>query len=138
MDATAPLPARLVTGSRRRDLLLLFSILSLMLLLSPRLRVYYQVTVVDVSVERISPDGRAVALATPRSLSHPGNGYWRGDSLMSRLEPRIRRYMERSDWSHDATAGTRFVWTVRWSDDSTRLDQMERIVWEVPDRTTSP
>jgi hypothetical protein len=112
---------------------LFFSILGLMLLCAPELRVYYQVTVVEVSVERVTPDGQRIELPTPPRFAQPGYGYWRGDVLMSRLEPRIRDYMRSSHWAREAQPGTRFVWTVRWSENSTRLDQVDRIVWEAPD-----
>jgi len=131
MDAPVARPA-LVTGSRRSDRLLFFSVLGLLILFTPALRVYYQVTVAEVSVERVTPDGRRIALETPSQFERPGFGYWRGDVLMSRLEPRIREYMQRSAWAGDAQPGTRFVWTVRWSDDSTKLDQVDHVEWEAP------
>ena len=127
----------LVTRSRRGDLLLFALIVGLMLLLGPRLRVYHATTVVAVRVERVAPDGRTVELPTPPHLSRPGNGYWRGATLVARLEPRIRAYMSGSEWGRNAEPGTRFVWTVRWSDDSTKLDDVERIVWEAPDGPTT-
>src|SRR5687768_13806526 len=92
----------LVTGSRRSDRLLFFSVLGVLIVLSPALRVYYQVTVAEVSVDRVPPDGRRVALETPPPFKQPGIGNWRGDVLISRLEPQIRQYMQRSDWARDA------------------------------------
>lgn len=131
MDAAVPQP--LAINARRRDLLLFFSVLGLMLLASPRLRVYYHVTVAEVSVERITPDGQTVALPTPPEFVRPGDGYWGGDILMGWLEPRIRTFMQSSDWNRDAAPGTKFVWAVRWSDDSSKLDHSDRVTWEVPD-----
>ena len=119
-----------VTRSRRRDTAVFLSILGLMVLFSPALRVYYQVTVVEVSVERVTSDGQRATLTTPPEFDRPGNGDWRGNILLARLEPRIRSYMEQSDWGRDAPPGTRFEWTVRWSDNSSKLDHVDRVVWE--------
>ena len=131
MHATSAHPP-LVTGSRRSDRLLFFSVLCMLIVVSPRLRVYYQVTVVEVSVDRVTPEGQRVALETPSQFKRPGSGNWRGDTLMSRLEPSICQYMQRSDWARDALPGTRFVWTVRWSENSTKLDQVDSVEWEAP------
>lgn len=133
-DAPQPAPPhgrRWVTRSRRLDVALFLLILLLMLALCPRLRVYYRVTVVEVEVERVLPDGRREALATPRDFAQVGNGYWPGDAIAERLSPRIDQYMKSSTWASEAPAGTRFEWTIRWAENSTRLDQVDRVVWEV-------
>jgi hypothetical protein len=125
---------RWVTRSRLLDIGLFGFILLLILLLSPRLRVYYRVTVVDVTVEEIQPSGTRRALPTPAELIRPGAGYWDGDSLVDRLAPRISEYMKRSEWPSRVPPGTRYEWRVRWSENSTKLDQAELIVWEAPPR----
>ncbi|HTL28004.1 MAG TPA: hypothetical protein VL282_02235, partial [Tepidisphaeraceae bacterium] len=102
-----------ITGSRAVDLTIFLVMLGLMLAAAPRLRVYFQVTMVDVSVMRIAPDGSQLELATPTPFKHVGDGYWRGDVLMERLRPQIDSYMRTSQWMRDAAAGTRFEWTVR-------------------------
>src|SRR4051812_1488403 len=107
-------PSEFVTWSLRWDKTLFFSMLGLMLMLSPALRVYYQVTVVEVAVDRVTPDGHRAALTAPPDLAKPGDGEWRGKILMARLEPRIREYMKGSEWTRDVQPGTRFEWTVRW------------------------
>lgn len=104
-----------------------------MLLLSPRLRVYYRVTVVDVSVERIDLDGTRHALATPGPLQRLGHGYWRSDEVEHGARKRIDRLMRDARFLRDAPPGTRFQWLVRWSENSARLDQRALIVRRVGD-----
>ena len=120
-----------LTGSRAVDVMIFIVVLGLMLAAAPRLRVYFQVTMVEVSVVRIAPDGSRVELATPTAFKHVGDGYWRGDVLIERLKPQIDSYMKTSQWTQGAAPGTRFEWTVRWSDDSLKLDHSDRVVWEV-------
>lgn len=117
-------------GSRKVDFLLFISILLLMIVLAPRLRVYYSVTVYDISITEIQPDGTRKELPAPAELKRLGNGYWKGESLVKRLSPRISEYMQQSDWPTAAPAGTRYEWDLRWSDESTTLDHADRIVWE--------
>ena len=62
-----------VTASPARDLVIFMALFAVMLLLSERLRVYYAVTVVDVTVARILPNGRLETLPTPR-LCQAGRG----------------------------------------------------------------
>ena len=125
-------PETLVTRSRRCDRALFLSILLVMLLLAPRLRVYYRVTVVEIVVEQVTSDGGRLRLPTPQRFAHPGDGDWPGESLVGRVTPRIRDFMARSEWARRAAPGTRFEWTVRWGDDAIHLDHVDRIIWEVP------
>jgi hypothetical protein len=117
-------------GSRRVDLALFVTILLLMIVLSPRLCVYYGVTVYEISIEEIRPNGDQRTLATPEEFERLGAGYWRGKDLAKKLPPRISEYMHNSDWPKNAPAGTRYEWNVRWSENSTRLDQADRVVWK--------
>lgn len=122
--------ARFLTRSRRSDILVFVTVLAVMLLLSPRLRVYYKVTAVAVTLEQVWPDGRRTSLPTPAEFDRPGNGYWSGDSLVRRLTPAIDLFMQSSPVARDATAGTRFEWTIRWSDTSSTLNHSQVIVRE--------
>ena len=121
---------RWVTGSRRLDVGLFIFILLLIVLQSPRLRVYFGTTVVEVSIEEIQPNGARRPLNTPDTFMRLGAGYWKGDSLVERLTPLISAHMEQSDWVREAPPGTRYEWTVRSSEDSMKLDRVDRIVWE--------
>jgi hypothetical protein len=118
-----------VTASPARDLLIFVALLVVMLLLSERLRAYYAVTIVDVTVARILPNGREETLPTPRVFARPGEGFWRPEKVVDLLKGQIENYMRSSAWSSEAPAGTRFVWTIRWTRNSTRLDQQYRYVW---------
>src|SRR5947209_19972058 len=109
-----------VTASRGRDLVIFIVILVVMLLLSERLRVYFAVTVVDVTVTRILPNCREETLPTPRVFARPGGGFWRPEKVVDLVKPQIENYMRSSAWSSEAAAGTRFVWTIDRK--STRLN----------------
>jgi len=119
-----------VTASRGRDLVIFIALLMVMLLLSERLRVYYAVTVVDVAVTRILPNGREETLPTPRVFARPGGGFWKPEKVIDLVKPQIENYMRSSAWSSEAAAGTRFEWTIRWARNSTRLDQQYRYIWK--------
>ena len=119
-----------VTASPARDLVIFMALFAVMLLLSERLRVYYAVTVVDVTVARILPNGRLETLPTPLVFARPGEGYWRPEKVVDLVKPQIENYMRSSAWSSEAAAGTRFVWTIRWARNSTRLDQQYRYIWK--------
>lgn len=119
-----------VTGSRYVDVSIAAGITALMLLLAPRLRVYYQVTLVDVSIERVMADGSRSTVATPDEFKHVGKGYWPGETLVKRLQPKINDYMSGSGLAATAAPGAHFEWTIRWSDDSLAMDHADRIVWE--------
>ncbi len=125
-----------VTAAPARDLVTFIALLVVMLLLSERLRVYYEVTVVDVTVARILPNGREETLPTPRVFARPGSGFWRPEKVVDLVKPEIENYMRSSAWSSEAAAGTRFVWTIRWARNSTRLDQQYRYVWKLGDAET--
>ena len=121
-----------VTASPARDLVIFMALFAVMLLLSERLRVYYAVTVVDVTVARILPNGRLETLPTPLVFARPGEGYWRPEKVVDLVKPQIENYMRSSTWSSEAV-GTRFEWTIRWARNSTRLDRQYRYVWKAGD-----
>jgi hypothetical protein len=107
-------------------------LLIVMVLLAQRLIVYHDVTVVDVVVTRVGPDGHRHVLATPAKFARPGSGTLAPESVADTLRPAIDAHMRGSQWARDAPPGTRFEWTIRWSRDSVRLDHEHRHVWEVP------
>ncbi len=122
--------ARPITGSRAGDVVLALLILATIIALAPRLRVYFSVTMVDVSLERVMSDGTREALATPVEFKQVGDGYWPGDAVVSKLRPKIDAYMSSSTLATTAPAGTKFDWTIRWSEDSLKLDHTEHVIWE--------
>jgi hypothetical protein len=119
-----------ITGSRAGDLSIIVVIAGAMLLLAPRLRVYYQVTMVQVRVQRLAPDGTRVDLPTPVEFQHVGDGYWSAETVVPQLRPRIEAYMSGSPRAMDVTPGTQFDWTIRWSENSQALDHAEHVLWE--------
>jgi hypothetical protein len=123
-----------VTGSRGGDVLIVVVCLAVMFALAPRLRVYFQVTMVEVTVERVTPLGARTVVPTPDEFMKLGAGYWRGDTLVAQLKPKVDAYMNASGLAHTEPPGTRYEWVVRWSDDSLRMDQLDRVIWEAPAR----
>jgi hypothetical protein len=120
----------MVTGRFAGDVVLLVVLASVVVLSVPRLRVYYNVTVVDVTVQRIGPDGRREQLNTPEQFAHFERGYTRGDRVPETVERAIDRYMAGLGAEAEA-AGTRYEWTVRYSHNSTKLDRQHLVVREV-------
>jgi hypothetical protein len=125
-SATAAETRRYCLGSRRRDLFALVALVLIVLAGSPWLAVYHHVTLLDVSVVRIEPDGRRTAIPTP-PLWRPPARRWavpRGSLAAIRaLEGRIHRVMRADPAIATAPPGTRFEWTVRYSENGTRLDR---------------
>lgn len=122
-----------VTGSRRRDVGLFLVIALVIVGLSWRLKVYYAATAITVEIQRVDPSGTVATLPTPERFDHLGGGYWRPETIESRIRPLIDRHMQSSAWAADAPPGARFVWIVRWSRNTTRLDHELRIDWRVDD-----
>jgi hypothetical protein len=120
-----------VTASRQADLVLLILLAGAMLFLAPRLRVYYFVTVVDVTMERILPDGRRESLPTPVTFEHIGQGYTSLSQVVPQVEGRVDLFMATLPPESAGPAGTRYEWTVRYARNSMTLDRSALIVREV-------
>jgi hypothetical protein len=102
----------------------------MLILPSYRLRVYFQITVVEVSVTRFTPNGVKDVLPTPMqfrrmpiALSPPSN-------VLDLLDRRIRSYMHSSSLLSKAEPGTRFEWQIRYAFNSTRLDRRRVLVFK--------
>jgi hypothetical protein len=142
LDPSPAVPAapagasRYCLGSRQRDLLAVVLLTLLVLAGSPFLRVYHRVTLIDLSVVRIEPDGRRTALPTPPSLRRGPGRPWaeqRGTAAaIGALEARIQRLMRADPAIATAPPGTRFEWTIRYSKNSTRLDRTAVYLYSVP------
>lgn len=126
-SATTAEASRYCLGSRRADLLAVGALALLVLAGAPFVCVYHRVTLMDLSVVRIEPDGRRTAMSVPSSLGHRRARPWavqRGPAAAVRaLEARIRRLMRADPAMATAPPGTRFEWTIRYSENSTRLDR---------------
>ena len=135
-SATAVEASRYSLGSRRADLLAAGVLALLVLAGSPFVGVYHRLTVLDVSLVSIGPDGRRTALSVPPSLGHRRAYPWavqRGPAAAVRaLEARIDRLMRADPAMATAPTGTRFEWTIRYSENSARLDRTAVYLSSVP------
>jgi len=134
--ATAAARSGYCLGSRRRDLLAVALWTLLVLAGSPFLRAYHRVTVMDLSVVRIEPAGQRTPMATPPALwnraARGGAARKTPAAAVQALEQQIRQLM-RSDLAiASAPPGTRFEWTIRYSENSVRLDRSAVYVYAVP------
>lgn len=127
-SATAAETFRYCLGSRRGDLLAVGVLALLVLVGSPFVSVYHRVTLLDLSVVRIEPDGRRTVMSIPPSLWHrrparPWAVQREPTAAVRALEARIRRLTRADPAMATAPPGTRFEWTIRYSENSTRLDR---------------
>jgi hypothetical protein len=123
-------------GSRRRDLLAAAVLALLVLAGSPFLRVYHRITVMDVSVVRIEPDGRRIPIPTPSSLWNPGVRVLAAQrspgAAVRAADLRIRQVMRSDPAIAAAPPGTRFEWLIRYSENSAGLDRSALYVYPAP------
>jgi len=119
-----------VTGRRHADwLLCLLGAILITAAGAARLRVYYQVTVFEVSLERVSATGTRESVPLP-------DEFRRADAaappavLLNRLERQIDAYMAEDPPALGAEPGARFEWTIRYSHNSGALDQQRVIVFD--------
>jgi hypothetical protein len=120
-----------VTMSRRGDLILFFFLLACMLVLtSYRLRVYFQITVLEVSVTRFAPSGVKEVLPTPRQFQRMPIAVNPPQVVLEMLERRIREYMYSSSLLSKAEPGTRFEWQIHYALNSVRLDKHRVLVFK--------
>lgn len=120
-----------VTASRLGDLLLVFLLLACMLILTCyRLRVYFQVTVVEVSVIRLAPDGGQERSPTPKQFRRMPIAVLPPPVVLDVLERRIRAYMDSSSLLSEAEPGTRFKWLIRYAFNSIHLDSQRVLLFK--------
>ena len=129
-----PVPLQIytfVTRSRQGDLLLVFLLLACMLILTCyRLRVYFQVTVVEVSVIRVAPNGGQERLPTPKQFRRMPIAVQPPPVVLDVLERRIRTYMDSSSLLSKAEPGTRFKWLIRYAFNSIHLDSQRVLLFK--------
>jgi hypothetical protein len=112
-----------VTGSRGRDLVLLFAFLSFSLAVSPWLRVYYRITAFELTLTQLEDDGSRTQLALPTELDF--HIYWNRtpQDLLPRIEQSFRGLSAKQP-------SARYELTVDYSFNSPALDQ--RVIWQTP------
>jgi hypothetical protein len=118
-----------VTGSRRYDLLIFIVLACLVIATSYRLRVYYRVTVFEVSVVRVDPDGTRRALQTPEQFRKMSSAD-KPSKVIPGLESGIREYVSNHSSSLQTESGTRLEWTIRYSFNSRLLNEKHVIVFD--------
>ena len=99
---------------------------------APALRVYHRITVIDLTVVRIDPDGSRHPLPTPDDVWERRRrgrlAQQRPADMLRMLEDAIRRFGREDPSMAAAVAGTRFEWTIRYSENTPRLDRQAVIV----------
>jgi hypothetical protein len=104
----------------------------LVVLLAPTVRVYSRVTVAEVTLTRIDPDGTRQALPVPAEVWGDGRrriaARQRPAAMLQSQEALIRRFMATDPRPAASPPGTRFEWRIRYAENSTRLDRAVVIV----------
>jgi hypothetical protein len=108
------------------DLVLIVSFLSFLISISYFLRVYYHVTVTDIEIVYISPEGAVMDLRTPTVFKKNRLASSSPDVLLEDFEGKINKYMQSSGWYFNylyKKPKARIDWTIRYSYNSADLDR---------------
>jgi hypothetical protein len=109
-----------VTRSKLLDSLVFGALLVGLLLLAPRLRVYYRITVMQVQVDRLGPDGVPERVPTPGALEGLHLHQEPPAIALRTLSEKIRRHVRQRLPGED---DGRLRWTIRYSFNSTARDR---------------
>jgi hypothetical protein len=121
---------RFVSGSRTIDLLAFLVLALLVVSVSyGRLRVYHQVTVWEVSLTRVAPNGERQVLATPEQLRRSSAATEAPAVALASLERGIRNYMRSGQAPQHADPESRFEWRIRYAHNGTDLRQQRSLVF---------
>ncbi len=115
-----------LTSSVRLDLILIVSFLVFLISTSYFLRVYYRVTVTDIEIIYISPEGTVRDLHTPAEFKKNWLAASSPDELLEDFEGKINKYMQTSGWYFNylyKNPKARIDWTIRYSYNSVDLDR---------------
>jgi hypothetical protein len=110
--------AAAITGSRQLDRALFLMLASVALVGCLRLRVYFRVTVAEVHATRIDADGSRHEIEVPANFVRMLAATYSTTVFMHGLASRMEAF------SHREAPAARIEWTVRYSYDSNRLDQV--------------
>jgi hypothetical protein len=94
-----------------------------------RMRVYHQITVWELSLTAVAPDGARQALPTPDHLRQSFQATFDPEGALASLERDIRLYMQRQQATEQLGPDARFEWLIRYSHNSAALDQQRRLVF---------
>ena len=120
-----------ITGSKKTDIIAFIVLVCLILVTSYRIRVYYRVTVAEVQLVRVNPDGEVIWVPTDNIVrlfalaSRPPKVIW--DSLDYITELYVRNYLK----FYKVEPGTQFKWTITYSHNSTVLEDKRIISFEI-------
>ena len=110
-----------VSGSRRVDLVMFAMLAVVAILGSWRMRVYFRVTVAEVTATRIEADGSRHPIELPKDFARGIVATYSQADYLNELTSRIRHFT-------NAEAPTSSIeWKLRYSYDSSRLDR-ERVL----------
>jgi hypothetical protein len=112
-----------ITGSRQLDIALFLMLATVALVGSWRLRVYFRVTVAEVHATRIDADGSRHEIELPANFARTLAATYSTTVFMHDLAVRMERF------SHREAPAARIEWTMRYSYDSSRLDQVRVFVF---------
>lgn len=120
-----------ITGSKKTDIIAFIVLVCLILVTSYRIRVYYQVTVAEVKLVRVNPDGKVIGIPTKNIVrlfalaSSPPKVIWK--SLDYITESYVKNYLK----SNTVEPGTQFNWTITYSHNSTVFEDRRIISFEI-------
>ena len=120
---------------KRLHVAMVGAVLLLMVGLSPRLRVYHEVMVVEVTLVRVvltEAGEERVTLPTPQALRRLGSGYWR-EPVLPQAEARIDASLAATRLLERSPAGMRYEFWVAWGMNQAEPETHAVIVREVSD-----
>ncbi|HEY7536273.1 MAG TPA: hypothetical protein VH878_10080 [Thermodesulfobacteriota bacterium] len=116
-----------VTGSKYLDLFIFAILLSVILVSSYRLRVYYQFIYSKVNLVRIDTGGERINIPVPNYIQSYGLATLQPQIMWGLAEKLTRNYLKKYLESYKVKDITQFDWIVTYSYNSFKLDR-ERII----------
>jgi hypothetical protein len=119
--------SKYVTGSKYLDLIIFAILLSVILVSSYRLRVYYQFIYSKVNLVRIDTGGERINIPVPNYTQSYGLATLQPQIMWGLAEKLTRNYLKKYLESYKVKDITQFDWIVTYSYNSFKLDR-ERII----------
>ncbi len=125
--------SRYALGARRWDLTACAALALLAIVASLGLRVYYRVTLAEVTLVRVDPNGAHHVLPVPDAVwgtaQRSQAARQRPAEMLRALEAQIRDFMATAPLAASAPLGARFEWRIRYSENTLRLDREATVVF---------
>jgi hypothetical protein len=119
--------SRYALGARHWDLTTCAALALVAIVASLGLRVYYRVTLVEVALVRVDPNGAQHVLPVPEAVWGPAQrsqaARRQPAEMLRTLEAQIGEFMATAPLAAAAPVGARFEWRIRYSENSLRLDR---------------